>query len=91
MKGSADKSFGIEVASLSGIYDEIITRAKNILHQLEKNSIKFEIKDDKEEGGELTPVDKENIINEIRNIDVNILSPMEAFEIITRLNKKINS
>ncbi len=90
VKGSADRSFGIEVASLSGIYDEIIKRAKNILFQLEKNSVKFEIKDASEEQS-LTEVDKNNIINEIRNVDVNSLSPLEAFELITRFHKKINS
>lgn len=91
MRGSADKSFGIEVASLSGIYVEIIKRAKNILTQLEKNSVKFDIKSssDKVEEG-LSQGDKDNIINEIRNIDLNKLSPMEAFEIMVDLNKKVN-
>ena len=91
MRGSADKSFGIEVASLSGIYEEIIKRAKNILTQLEKNSVKFDIKSssDKVEEG-LSQGDKDNIINEIRNIDLNKLSPMEAFEIVVDLNKKVN-
>ena len=89
-RGSADKSFGIEVAALSGIYDGIIKRAKNILSQLEKNSIKFEIKDEENSGGGLTPQDKDNIINTIKNIEVNKLSPIEAFEIIVDLYKKVN-
>ena len=90
-RGSADKSFGIEVAALSGIYDGIIKRAKNILNQLEKNSIKFEIKDEAKPSGGLTQSDKENIINQIRNIDINKLNPIEAFELLVDLNKKINS
>ena len=79
------------MASLSGIYEEIIKRAKNILTQLEKNSVKFDIKSssDKVEEG-LSQGDKDNIINEIRNIDLNKLSPMEAFEIVVDLNKKVN-
>ena len=89
-RGSADKSFGIEVAALSGIYDGIIKRAKNILSQLEKNSIKFEIKDEENSGGGLSPQDKDNIINSIKNIEVNKLSPIEAFEIIVDLYKKVN-
>ena len=89
-RGSADKSFGIEVASLSGIYDEIIKRAKNILNQLEKNSVKFEIKNNEDNSLLLTQNDKENIINQIRNIDINKLSPIEAFELIIELNKKVN-
>ena len=90
-RGSADKSFGIEVASLSGIYDEIIKRAKNILGQLEKNSVKFEIKEENNETSQdLSQRSKDNIINEIRNIDINKLSPMDAFEILVDLNKKVN-
>ena len=89
-RGTADKSFGIEVASLSGIYDEIIKRAKNILNQLEKNSVKFEIKASNDKTEDLSQSQKENIINEIRNIDVNKLSPMEAFEILVDLNKKVS-
>ncbi len=91
MRGSADKSFGIEVASLSGIYEEIIKRAKNILSQLEKNSVKFDIKastETKEEG--LSQSEKDNVINMLKNIDLNKLSPMEAFEIVVDLNRKVN-
>lgn len=87
MRGSANKSFGIEVAALSGIYEEIINRAKSILSQLEKNSVKFDIKKESNEG--LSLVEKNNIINEIRNLDVNKLSPMEAFDILVELNKRI--
>ncbi len=89
-RGSANRSFGIEVASLSGIYDEIIKRAKNILSQLEKNSVKFEIKDSESVTEGLSQERKDNIINELKNIDVNKLSPMDAFELVVELNKEVN-
>ena len=38
-KGSANKSFGIEVASLAGIPKEVTDRAKAILRKLEKNDL----------------------------------------------------
>lgn len=90
-RGSANRSFGIEVASLSGIYDEIIKRAKDILNQLEKNSVKFEIKESGQDLQTLSQERKDNIINQLKNIDVNKLSPMEAFEIIVELNKEVNN
>ena len=90
VRGSADRSFGIEVASLSGIYDEIIKRAKNILSQLEKNSVKFEIKANNDEQKQLTLENKNNIINQIKNIEINKISPMDAFEILIDLNKQVN-
>lgn len=89
-KGSADRSFGIEVASLSGIYEEIIKRAKNILNQLEKNSVKFEIKENSDTQQTLSEQKKDNIINQIKNIDINKISPMDAFELIIDLTNQVN-
>jgi len=89
VKGTADKSFGIEVASLSGIYDEIILRAKKILQSLEKNSIKIEL-GKLENQKELNYVEKDSIINKIKNIDINSLTPIEAFEMLVELNKSVN-
>ena len=88
-RGSADKSFGIEVAALSGIYDDIISRAKSILNQLEKNSVKLDLAK-VENKKEMSSIDKDNIINQLKNIDVNRLSPMEAFEILVGLNKEVS-
>ncbi len=90
VKGSADKSFGIEVAALSGIYDEVISRAKAILNSLERNAVKIETKNISENQA-VTQEDKQSILNKIKNIDVNILSPMEAFEIILNFNKQLNN
>lgn len=87
-RGSADKSFGIEVAALSGIYEDIIKRAKGILNQLEKNSVRLDLTK-VEDNKEMTNIDKENIINQLKNIDINRLSPMEAFEILVDLTKKV--
>ena len=39
LRGSANKSFGIEVASLAGLPDNVIVQAKQILKKLEKNDI----------------------------------------------------
>ena len=89
-KGSANKSFGIEVAALSGIYDEIILRAKSILNQLEKNSVKLDLTKI-EDKTELSSKEKDNLINQIKNIDINRLSPMEAFEILLDLTKKVGN
>jgi len=88
MRGSADRSFGIEVAALSGIYEDIILRAKSILNQLEKNAIKLDLTKINE-NQTLSNNEKENIIYSIKNIDVNKLSPMEAFDILVELNRKV--
>ncbi len=38
-EGPADKSYGIQVARLAGVPDSIITRAKEVLHNLEKEEL----------------------------------------------------
>ena len=44
LPGSADKSYGIQVAKLAGLPDSIVSRAKDILSHLEMNSSKPEAK-----------------------------------------------
>lgn len=87
-RGSADRSFGIEVAALSGIYQDVVTRAKVILNQLEKNAIRVDL-NKIEDAKELSVQEQKNIINELKNIDINKITPIEAFEILLELNKKV--
>jgi len=41
-KGGTDKSYGIEVAKLAGIPDEVILRAKELLNQTSNPQLKIE-------------------------------------------------
>ena len=47
LQGTADKSYGIQVAKLAGLPDSIVARAKEILEHLEQNSSKPSTKRDK--------------------------------------------
>ena len=51
LPGSADKSYGIQVAKLAGLPDSIVGRAKEILAHLEANSSKPETKKKKKKAG----------------------------------------
>ena len=73
MRGSATKSYGIEVASLAGIPEGIINRAKELIVHLENE--KFE-----KASGE-----NSEITNILKEIDINTLSPLTAFETLTHL------
>ena len=84
-RGGANKSFGIEVANLAGVGTEITERAKEILKKLEKNDIAFK---SQETCAEEKPAlsETERIIKEI---DINNLSPIQAFNVISDLNEKL--
>ena len=89
-KGGANRSFGIEVASLAGVPKEITIRAKAILKALEKNDITkgsgplLDYVDDEPETRQLTEV--EQILSET---DLNSLSPMQALLLVNDLKDKI--
>ncbi|MBO5889137.1 MAG: DNA mismatch repair protein MutS, partial [Clostridia bacterium] len=84
-EGSANKSFGIEVASLAGVPKVVTDNAKSILKRLEKSEIQFSTKTTE------TVVDtKDNceIISMLKDIDVDTLSPREALEFLYILKGK---
>ncbi|MBO4573249.1 MAG: DNA mismatch repair protein MutS [Clostridia bacterium] len=84
-RGSANKSFGIEVASLSGIPKEVTQRAKKILNSLEKNDITFK----SDEGApEVNEMKKSFVDDYISKLDLNNVTPLKAFEILAYLKSK---
>lgn len=121
VEGGADQSYGIEVAKIAGLPENVIKRAKDILKDLENNSFKedinsistTDIKDDKnilketimsEEVAttkiEKTKNDTENlqlsfstlekdaILNNIANLDVLSMTPMDAMNELYKLIKE---
>lgn len=99
VRGSASKSFGIEVAELAGIPKNVVTRAKTIMRQLEEidinrdtNSIMMTAKGGKQK--QISLFDESRDDNEIVKIlkDTNIenVSPVQAFAILLDLKDKAN-
>jgi DNA mismatch repair protein MutS len=98
MPGGSEHSFGIHVAKLAGMPKSIVQRSEQILHQLESSSDKGEIKSvaadiaDTREGMQLNffqlddPV-LSQIRDEIMNIDVNNLTPLEALNKLNEIKK----
>ena len=134
VRGSSDKSFGVEVAKLSGLPSEVIARARTILEILELKSSKIDPEgsggqrlvdliiqeegqlslenwfegDSQPENQALRETEKAtgykqlsnqqlkelSVIGELReqlkNVDINTLSPVDAFKIIEEILGKIN-
>lgn len=90
-KGKSDRSYGIEVAKLSGLPDEVIENAKLIMDKLGSEDV-FDA--DKKAGvSESITEISDNKIRELKKdasiVDVNNLTPIEAMNELNKLLIKI--
>jgi DNA mismatch repair protein MutS len=96
VRGGADQSFGIEVAKLAGVPDSVVKRAKVILKDLEANAVEIEFKsedsiieeDDSDIQYNFTANGKQEILEILKTVDVNTLTPIEAMQTLYDLKKK---
>ncbi|HOG89962.1 MAG TPA: DNA mismatch repair protein MutS [Smithella sp.] len=108
VEGGTSRSYGIEVARIAGVPKEVITRAREILRNLEKGEfdeigmprIARGIRDAKNTSPQLSlftrresAMARENkeqeIINELKSIDIQSMSPLEALNKLSELQNKI--
>ena len=88
MRGGANKSFGIEVARLAGVPNEVTTRAKEILKKLEKIDIARNASEPSD--GEMSDSERfSEVENILSDLDLNNVSPMQAFMILSDLAEKV--
>lgn len=87
VRGGADKSFGIQVAKLAGLPNDLIERAKMILSEIEEsdiNNVAGRVSKDKTDqqmsllGESGSGNGDKEIIDELTKIDANKLSPLDA-------------
>ena len=96
VRGGADGSYGIEVAKLAGVPDNVIKRAKTILKTLEDNDLmkpKMDkvIPEEKEEPQfqmSFESNSREYILDRLRTVDINTLTPIEAMGLLYELIDK---
>lgn len=89
LDGKADKSYGINVARLAHLPTSVLDRAKQILDNLElqPNMVK--------EVQAPLVIEKENpqhvqIIDQVKQVDVNKMTPMEAMQFLYELKEKLS-
>jgi DNA mismatch repair protein MutS len=97
VRGSTDDSYGIEVAKLAGLPNEVIKRAKEILATVEESAKNIKLTDREEKKAEkdeslITFEDclSEQVIEEIRNTDINTLSPYECMTLLFDWKKRLS-
>ena len=96
-EGGSEHSFGIHVAQLAGMPNQIVLRANEILTHLEKDKIKEENKAKLEaipkQEHQLSlfeiPEHFSNVVDELDGIDVNTISPVEALLKINELKQML--
>ena len=86
-RGSANRSFGIEVAKLSGLPSEIISRAKEILVEREENQGSNTISHN--EVKIETNANVAEIVNVLKEMDMDNISPLMAFGTLQNLVDKV--
>ena len=90
VEGKASKSYGIHVAEMAGMEGSIITRAQDILFQLERGTF-FKTKNVKSDSPGLFVSEdtnqeaKNTLFDTLTQIDPNALSPLEALRLIYEL------
>ncbi len=92
VRGSADRSYGIEVAKLSGIPTFVIERAKEILKKTEAEGVvTYKTVAAPEMQLPIEMQAAEEILHELQEIDVNTLTPIESMQILFEICKKAKS
>ncbi len=95
VEGAADKSYGIQVAKLAGIPQSVIDRAREILVTLERKE-----RDLVEETRRKGPATKQlglfsskeqGIVDAIRAVDLDVLSPRDALNVLYELKQRLDS
>ena len=91
VRGGANKSFGIEVARLAGVPKDVLDRAKEISQNLEEVNEKVDLnifKENKKKAEDNTKVAL-SILSILKDIDMNRITPMHAFDILNDLALKV--
>ncbi|MFC1691935.1 DNA mismatch repair protein MutS [Candidatus Latescibacterota bacterium] len=99
MDGGSDQSLGIQVARLAGLPPQVIARAKEILSNLESNEFTFDNKPriairhsgKKEHTPQMTlfELPEHPVVEELREIDINNLTPIKALLLLEQLKRKV--
>jgi DNA mismatch repair protein MutS len=92
--GAADRSYGIEVAKLAGLPNEVITRAREVL--AEHESAEHSLTEHLSPGAAPSPTQltiftplSQPVLDKLRAVDLNRLTPLEALNLLAELKKEI--
>jgi DNA mismatch repair protein MutS len=94
--GAADRSYGIEVAKLAGLPNEVIERARAVLaeHENAERQLTGHLASD--ESRQVPPTQltiftpiSQPVLEKLREVDLNRLTPLEALNLLAELKKQV--
>ncbi|MBQ9413293.1 MAG: DNA mismatch repair protein MutS [Oscillospiraceae bacterium] len=93
VRGCADDSYGIEVASLAGIPEGVIHRARSYLRELEAAGAALELQPREEEQNQITlgDIGADEVRDRLRRLDVNSLTPLQALGLLDELKRMVEA
>jgi DNA mismatch repair protein MutS len=94
--GPADRSYGIEVAKLAGLPNQVIERAREVLAEHENTELRLshQLAGDELRPGPaaqltiFTPL-SQPVLERLREVDLNRLTPLEALNLLAELKKQV--
>jgi len=92
--GAADRSYGIEVAKLAGLPNEVVTRAREVLaeHEFAEQQATAHLSPGATPPPAqltiFTPI-SQPVLDKLRDVDLNRLTPLEALNLLAELKKEI--
>ena len=105
VKGGADQSYGIQVAKLAGVPESVIRRAKEIVGELGEADIIHKIRDIDYQPTAMNKINdrrnpytqmsffdsviEEDVITELKTIDIATLTPIDALMALNQLQSKL--
>ena len=91
LPGGADRSYGIEVAKLAGLPPKVLTRAREILGELESaNGVQYTALRQEEDQVSLTAVGEGEVLDALRRCQPDTLTPIEAMQLLYELKQKLS-
>jgi DNA mismatch repair protein MutS len=95
--GAADRSYGIEVAKLAGMPNEVTARAREILaeHERAEQLLTAQLASDNSRPRPpaqltiFTPL-SQPVLEKLRELDLNRLTPLEALNLLAELKKQVD-
>jgi DNA mismatch repair protein MutS len=93
--GAADRSYGIEVAKLAGLPNEVVVRAREVLaehetaeHQATGRLASGDVPPSPTQLTIFTPL-SQPVVEQLREVDLNRLTPLEALNLLAELKRQL--